>query len=98
VKCKFGQRNLRKRTVSAPENDDIEGQSHGLSELDEIDCEFLTPNKECAIAVLKRSTRQEGNMSGNMKEFLLPVGRIFKAGVATAMETVNSDFKTEKLN
>jgi hypothetical protein len=34
---KLAEGNLTIRTVSEPENDDSEGRSHGLSELDEID-------------------------------------------------------------
>jgi len=87
---------LRERNVSAPKNDDSECQSHVLSEPDEVDYELTTANKECAVAVLKLSTRQEGNMQGNMKTCLLYFGRIFKADVATTMETLNCNFKNEK--
>ena len=55
--------------MSAPENDVSEGQSHGVSELGEVDCEVEIPNNERAIAVRKISTRQEEKTSGNMKQF-----------------------------
>ena len=58
----MAERHVRKRTVSAPENYGSEGQSHGLSELDEVDCELETPNNKCAIAFRKFSRKQEGNM------------------------------------
>jgi len=45
--------------VLTPENNDNEGQSHGLSELDVVDCEYEIPNNKCALAVLKISTRQK---------------------------------------
>jgi hypothetical protein len=92
---KLNGRNLRNRTLVAPENDFSEGQSHGLSELDGVDCELMTPNNECAIAVRKLSTRHEGNMS---MAFLLRVGRSFKADVATALEMLNCNFISENTN
>ena len=58
----MAERNVRSRTVSAPENYGSEGQSHDLSELEEVDCELETPNNKCAIAFRKFSTKQEGNM------------------------------------
>lgn len=48
----------------------------------------------CAIAFRKISTRQDGNISGNMKEFLLETIRSFKADFATAMERLNYNFKS----
>jgi len=67
------ERNLRNQTVSAPEKYVIEGQLHGLSELDEVDAGVEIPYKICAIAFLKFSTRQEMNISGNMKEILIDI-------------------------
>jgi len=89
------KRNLRNRKVSPPENCGSECQSHSLGELDEGDCELETPNNKCAIAVQKISPKQGGNISGNMKAFFNVIRR-FKLDVATATETLNSNFKTEK--
>ena len=61
---------LRIRRVSKPENDDSKGQSYGLSELDDIDCELEIPDNECVIAVRKISTRLKGNISGDTNEFI----------------------------
>jgi hypothetical protein len=67
VKYKLTQRRFEKTKISAPKNDESKVQSHGLSELDEVDSELEIPNNGCAVAVLTLSTRQKGNMSGNMK-------------------------------
>jgi len=50
---------LRNRKVSAPENDGSEGQSHGLSEIDEVDCELEIPNNGCEITAWKNSRSQD---------------------------------------
>ena len=39
--------------------------------------------------------KQEGNMLGNLMEYLSHFVINFKADVATAIETLNSNFKTE---
>ena len=65
------KRNVRNRRVSPHENCGSECQSHSLGELDEGDCELENPNNKCAIAVQKISPKQEGNISGNMKTFLM---------------------------
>jgi hypothetical protein len=65
----MAERNVRNRKVSAPENDGILGQSFDLSDLDKVDCQSEFPSNEYAIAVPKNSTRQEGNISGNMNAF-----------------------------
>jgi hypothetical protein len=60
---------VRNRTVPALEIDDSKDQSHSLSELDEVRLdEPEIPNNGCAIEVRKILTRQEGNMSGYLKE------------------------------
>jgi hypothetical protein len=41
-------------------SDDSEGQSRGLSELDDVDCELKIPNNDCEIAVWKVSTNRNG--------------------------------------
>jgi len=79
------------RTVSAHEDDDSGGQLHGFSVIDEVDAQLEIANIECTIAVRQILTKQEGNM----KELLLYIIRYFKADITTAMETSNSDFKTE---
>jgi hypothetical protein len=54
-----------------------------------------SPNNKCAIVARKFSTKQEGNMSWNMKEFSLYAVRNFKTDIATAMEKLNSNFKSQ---
>lgn len=84
----MAERNLRNRTVPAcevAESDD---------ELDEVDVEVEIANNEGATAVQKLSTRQEGDIPGNVK-LLLDIVSSFKADVATARETLNSNFKTQ---
>ena len=53
------------------------------------------PYNECIISFLKFSTRQEMKISGNMKENLLDIISRFEVEVATAMETVNCNIKTQ---
>lgn len=60
IKEKDTDWNLRNRNVSAPENDDSEGQSHGLSELEEVGAELEIPYNECVIAVSKNLRKQDG--------------------------------------
>ena len=91
----MAERNLRNKTVSAPEKYVIEGQLHDLSELDQVDAGVEIPYKLCAIAFLKFSTRQEMKISRNMKEILLDIISRFEVEVATAMETVNCNIKTQ---
>jgi hypothetical protein len=40
---------LRNRKISALENDGNEGHSHGLIQIEEIDCELEIPNNRFAI-------------------------------------------------
>jgi len=54
----LAERNMRNRTVSELENDDSQGQSHDLREIDEVDAESEMPNNECAIMVWENSRRQ----------------------------------------
>jgi len=91
------EQNLRKETGSEPEKYFIEGQLHGLSELDEVDAGVEISYNECAIAFLKLSTRQEMNISRNMKETLIDIISRFEVEVATAMETINSIIKTQNI-
>jgi hypothetical protein len=64
--------------------------------LDVVDGEVEITNKEYTIVFLKILTRQEVNMSRNMKDILLNIIRSFKGDVATGMETVNSDVIEKK--
>jgi hypothetical protein len=97
------ERDLKNRTVLAPENDVREGQSHGRIELHEVGFELEITIIEFSVTVRKLSTRQERNMSGNMNDFLLNIIRSFKADAAisfkavaaTAMELLNCNFKAE---
>jgi len=88
----MAERNLRNQTVSASETEDIERQSHSLNEADEVEAEVGVPNNWGTIAVQKSSTRQEGDMPRNIREFLLDIVSSFKAAVATAVEMLNSNF------
>jgi hypothetical protein len=55
---------FRNRSVWSLENDDSEGQSNGLSELDWADCELEFLNNECAIAVGRIRQGKKGLCKG----------------------------------
>jgi len=81
----MAERNLRNRTVPASETDDSERQSRSLSEEDEVEAQVGVPNTGGAVAFQKSSTRQEGDIPRNIKEWLLDIVSSFKAAVATAV-------------
>ena len=95
---KFGWSKFEKSNIVGTWNNVSAGQSHGLIEFNEVDAEIEIPKCECAIVARKISTKQERNISGNMKEYFLHAVRRFEAGFATGTEKFNCNFKCDNTN
>jgi hypothetical protein len=63
--------------VSAPENDDSEGQSHDLIEIDEVDGDLEIPNNGCGIPPLKNSRSHDGEYVRKYEKIFVRYNKMF---------------------
>ena len=104
--------NLRNRTVPASEIDESENQANSLGEVSEIHVGAETSSDEYEVAVARTllarqddsiepsAVREPENVTlstNQLHVLLLDVVSNLKADIATAVETLNSDFKAENV-
>jgi hypothetical protein len=108
----MAERNLRNRTVPASETDESENQVNSLAEVSEVGVEDETSTDGGVVVTAPNMlTRQEGSIEHSaviepekatmstmqLHVLLLDVVSSLKADIATAVETMNSNFKAENV-
>ena len=107
----MAERNLRNRTLPASEIDESENQANSLGEGCEVGVEAETSTDESEVAVAPTLlARQDGSVEPSAvrepENVTLPTNQLhvlllnvsgLKADIATAVETLNSNFKAENV-